>query len=72
MSGHHTIRLFSYAILILPFFFGALCCLIPASMHWNSQWRHFSEDVKVVCVCMCVRVCVCVSACVRACVRVCV
>ena len=46
MSGHHTIRMFSYVVLIFPFFLGACCCLVPASMHWNSQWREFSEDVK--------------------------
>jgi len=46
MSGHHTIRLFSYVILMLPFLFGACCCLIPASMHWNGQWRRFADDVK--------------------------
>jgi len=46
MNGHHTIRLFSYVLLMFPFLLGACCCLIPASMHWNSQWRYFSDDMK--------------------------
>jgi len=46
MSGHHTIRLFSYVILMAPFLLGACCCLVPASMHWNGQWRRFTDDVK--------------------------
>ena len=46
MSGHHTIRLFSYVLLMLPFLCGAWCCLIPASMHWNHQWRGFTEDLQ--------------------------
>lgn len=46
MSGHHTIRFYSYVLLMFPFALGACCCLIPASMHWNKQWGQFSEDVK--------------------------
>ena len=46
MSGHRTIRLFSYILLMIPFLFGALCCLVPASLHWGKQWGDFAENIK--------------------------
>ena len=46
MSGHHTIRLFSYIVLMFPFLIGACCCLLPASKHWSHQWHDFADDLR--------------------------
>ena len=46
MSGHRTIRLFSYIFLMFPFLLGSIFCLVPASKHWREQWENWTDDVK--------------------------
>lgn len=46
MSGHHTLRLFSYVLIMIPFLIGACCCLIPASAQWNRQIKELTRDVQ--------------------------
>ncbi|EKX47125.1 hypothetical protein GUITHDRAFT_137732 [Guillardia theta CCMP2712] len=46
LSGHSTIRVLSYVILTIPFLIGAFCCLVPASLHWNSQLRELKDSME--------------------------